>query len=499
MKNREGKMLKVVLTAFIISIGLYLGLSKLGVYFPQIIQYMVDVFDGDYKTNMVEFYLTQLSLTFITITVISALSDNGNIIYWENIAEKKLISPTWTCFLAYTCYSFITIFFTTVALFFDGHNALCFFVFFGINVIVLIMLTMNMVDVYYNREEKKKNLRKMFIKCAHKAKIDVESREEYLNILLGMREQTMKAESTKNYGILKENLFFLAENYEYFGVLDEGMWDSGNIDYIFSCLNDNTMSIVNECISTILRGKLDWMSVHKICEGLQSEVAITNLTKSLNIYNVRNYIQNLRDAALLEALLMHENSGYIKMTDVDKQNIYKTIGTRNVYLDCENIVFSSREVEDYIVKSYLSNLESLFEIAKNNQVIEYTLGEHIYNASYNISNAGDEIIKLMRARTRVTIHGLWRISSPGEPENYKYGEVLEFFNGGVGIAYRTIQDYKDKNIYSNLTYSPDTGHVCVRYLFTEQTIIFLLEEGFLRGENDNYIYSATHEVESELI
>ena len=132
-------------------------------------------------------------------------------------------------------------------------------------------------------------------------------------------------------------------------------------------------------------------------------------------------------------------------------------------------------------------------------MIEYTLGEDIYNASYNISNARDEIAKLMKAEKRITIYGLWRISCPGEPENYKYGEVLEFFNEGVGIAYRTIQDYKDKNIYSNLTYSPDTGHVCVRYLFTEQTIIFLLEEGFLRGENDDYIYSATYEVEGELI
>lgn len=498
-KNAGPKMLKVSLTAIVIGALLYCGLSMLSHFVPQIVDYIAEVFGGDHIGGMIDFYLAQLSLTFITITVTSSLSDNGNIIYWENIAEKKLIAPTWTCFLAYTCYSFITILYTTVALFFDGHNALPFFAFFGINVIALFLLTINMVDVYYNRQEKKEKLRKTFVKCASRAKTDPEAREEYLGILLGMREQTMKAEATKDYAILEENLYFLAENYRLFCVLDEGMQDSGNIDYIFSCLNDNTMGIINECIRIILSGDPDWTGVHKICEGLQSETAISELTHNLNIYNVRNYIQNMRDAALLETLLTLGDASWVAMTDSDKENIRKTIGTRNVYLDSEPILFSTKEVEKIIVNSYISDLEPLCEIAKKDQRIEYTLGEHIYNASYNIGDAGDRISEAMSAVSRITIYGLWRIGAPGYPGNDKYGEVLEFYKGGVGIAYKTLKDYEEGRIYSNLTFNPDTGHVCVRYLATGQSIIFSLEEGFLHGENDEFIYSATKEVNGQLV
>ncbi len=497
-KKNDGKTLKVSLPAILVGAVLYYGLSALANFHPEITQYIADVCGGDYVQYMFDFYLTQLSLTFITITVTSSMSDNGNIIYWENIAEKKLISPTWTCFLAYTCYSFITIFFTTFALFFDGHNALCFFIFFGINVVVLLLLTMNMVDVYYNRQEKKEKLRKTFVKCASEAKEDPQAREEYMQILLGMREQTMKAEATKDYAVLEENLYFLAENYEQFCVLDEGMQDSGNIDYIFSCLNDNTMGIINECIRIILCGNPDWTGVHKICEGLQNEAAVNALTRHLNVYNVRNYIQNLRDSALLQTLLTLKNANWVGMTDSDKENIQKTIGSRNVYLDAEPIVFSTKEVEQCIVKSYISDLEAFCKIAKADERIEFTLGEHIYNASYNIGDAGDRILDAMRADSKVTIYGLWRISCPGYPGSDKYGEVLEFYQGGVGIAYKTIPDYFDGIIYSNLTFSPDTGHVCVRYLATGQSIIFTLEEGFLHGENDDFIYNATKEVDGQL-
>ena len=310
--KKDSKLLKVASVSLVVGALLYRAVraifgTSLGAYFT-------DLFSDSLRDQMINLYIAQLSLTFITITVTGSLSDNSNIIYWENIAEKKLIAPTWTCFLAYTSYSFVTIVFSTIAIFLDGFNAPAFFLFFFLDVLFLRLLTLNMVDVYYNREEKKEKLKNAFIACSKEVVRRKEAgtlagsdcSREFLDMTLGMRQQTMKAYDTKDYRILNENLMFIAENLEYMQAMDDFSHDMGNIDYIFSCLDENTMFTVNECIRIILRRapSLKVSFVNKILDGLLDEKRIKALTTELNRYNVSRYLNNLRDAALAEALLL---------------------------------------------------------------------------------------------------------------------------------------------------------------------------------------------------
>ncbi len=117
-----------------------------GIRLPQI------TLNGD----LLDYYIGLLSLTFITISVMSMLSDKSVIIYWENVAEAKLIKPLFGSFVAYTAYSISATVGAGISVLLG--NSLAFAVFLVINVLILIFLTLTMVDVYYGREQKRRGL-----------------------------------------------------------------------------------------------------------------------------------------------------------------------------------------------------------------------------------------------------------------------------------------------------------------------------------------------------
>lgn len=108
--------------------------------------------------DLLGYYGAQLSLTFITISVMSVLSDKSVVVYWENIAEAKLIKPLFGSFASYTAYSITATVGAGISALLGEH--LAFLVFFALNIPVLILLTLTMVDVYYGREGKKTKLEK---------------------------------------------------------------------------------------------------------------------------------------------------------------------------------------------------------------------------------------------------------------------------------------------------------------------------------------------------
>lgn len=95
------------------------GEIVLGMLFPMPDIFLLEKLRTIGSENGLTLYLSQLSFTFITISVMSVLSDSSNIIYWENIVDRKLIQPKWYCFYAYTTYSFATVLFGGLAALFD--------------------------------------------------------------------------------------------------------------------------------------------------------------------------------------------------------------------------------------------------------------------------------------------------------------------------------------------------------------------------------------------
>ena len=105
------------------------------------------------NADLLDYYIALLSLTFISISVMSVLSDRSVVIYWENIAESKLIKPVFISFAAYTFYSVGAAIGAGISVVLDNHTA--FIIFCALNIITMVLLTFTMVDVYYDRESKK--------------------------------------------------------------------------------------------------------------------------------------------------------------------------------------------------------------------------------------------------------------------------------------------------------------------------------------------------------
>ena len=167
--------------------------------------------------NGLTLYLSQLSFTFITISVMSVLSDSSVVIYWENIVKKKLIEPVWSCFHAYTTYSFATVLFGGIAALIG--LPLIFLIFFVADIFVLMALTFSMIDVYFRHDEKALKLENEFreLVTLEEASEDVlkQNYEKYLKITGKLRTNTILALKDYDSATIEENFKFYARNAEY--------------------------------------------------------------------------------------------------------------------------------------------------------------------------------------------------------------------------------------------------------------------------------------------
>lgn len=169
------------------------------------------------RDNGLTLYLSQLSFTFITISVMSVLSDSSVVIYWENIVKKKLIEPVWSCFFSYTTYSFSTVLFGGIAALLG--LPLLFLLFFILDIFVLMALTYSMIDVYFRHEEKAINLEKEFVELVSMKEGSQEelkrNYDRYLKITSNLRTNTVLALREHDSPTIEENLKFYARNFAF--------------------------------------------------------------------------------------------------------------------------------------------------------------------------------------------------------------------------------------------------------------------------------------------
>lgn len=171
--------------------------------------------------NGLTLYLSQLSFTFITISVMSVLSDSSVVIYWENMVKKKLIEPVWSCFHAYTTYSFATVLFGGIAALIG--LPLISLGFFVVDIFVLMALTFSMIDVYFKHDEKALKLEKEFRELViakeepNEVPQDVlkHDYEKYLRITGKLRTNTILALRAYDSSTIEENFNFYARNAQY--------------------------------------------------------------------------------------------------------------------------------------------------------------------------------------------------------------------------------------------------------------------------------------------
>ena len=158
-----------------------------------------------FDNKMVEFFLGQLSLTFITVSVLSILSDNKKVIYWSCIVEDRLIRPKFRNFYSFCAYGFVLLLFSFVAMV-TGNYALL-GIYFVMSMLIMVFLSLNMVDIYRNDSAKRIELQKQYERLV-RSKNSERREERYKKIHSELHRQTLIAIKNLDYECVEYNIDF---------------------------------------------------------------------------------------------------------------------------------------------------------------------------------------------------------------------------------------------------------------------------------------------------
>ncbi len=177
--------------------------------------------------HLLEMYLTQLSLTFITISVTSVLSDKSATLYWINLVEDNLIHPRYHCFYAYVLYSFAALLICGVAILY--RQQVPFLIFFVFNVVILTILTFSMMTIYFSIDDKQRRAEDEWAKTERLLNTPDKDRktletayQDKESRLMHLKEYTLRAFDAKESDTISRNLDFYGRH-----------CNAGQISYVY--------------------------------------------------------------------------------------------------------------------------------------------------------------------------------------------------------------------------------------------------------------------------
>ena len=130
--------------------------------------------------------MTQISITFIITSLLSVLSSNSIVVFWEDVMARQLIYPKYTNFISLSGYLFASLISSFISLTLFKEYIVISFI---LSVIVAGYLSAKTIGIYYGKDEIKKQLKnelKLYHEAASNAESDAEKRwevkhNEYLN------------------------------------------------------------------------------------------------------------------------------------------------------------------------------------------------------------------------------------------------------------------------------------------------------------------------------
>ena len=164
--SNENKLIFYFLCSFfiivLISVTVCLADSSLGL--------SEKIFDDldEGRALAVDFFLVEVQMAFITLSMSTALTTSSKHVYWEETYTYRLISPVITNFTALSAYTLATLVDGLIWCIVDRITAyrgiLSVFLSFLLAVFFLILLTARMIDANFGRERMKADLEKKLIK-----------------------------------------------------------------------------------------------------------------------------------------------------------------------------------------------------------------------------------------------------------------------------------------------------------------------------------------------
>lgn len=342
-------------------------------FIPNFSKNVVMIMLGDLVDNHeIDLYLAQVSLTFLTISVMSIFSDTNEVVYWKNIVKQMLIEPPARCFKAYFCYSFFALAGATVCIITKYNLGLI--IFFFDNIIALFNLTRIMISCYYGQNSKKKSLEKSLIKQI-----------EEVNRLRIIKDALGNEKSNKEYEIIEEKFQIqkakLREVFDDFEFYTRSAYLNGEYKTVCENLSEygtliahvNDMNL-NLCFDdkeylewyekSTKRGYYDFLLNYYKEKNKRIIGEITSCASN-TIYGNNTIIDNILinlclhskeedfyEYKLLKYFYLLEINSIMRQTDTNKIWSFDEITTYANKLEYEDHLFNQEIIEIYFLNSY---------------------------------------------------------------------------------------------------------------------------------------------------
>ena len=298
---------------------------------------------------------SQITLSFLIITVLSVLSENSVLLLWENRIEEALIRPIMGSFLDFTVYSFGTIICSFI--FYVRKDVKALLYFFVLNITVLTILTFKMLLVYYGRGVRISVLEK---------KYETMSEEKQKEVRKDLLVNTIKAMEVKDLRAAKENISF----YNKIIKAKEELLES-ELEFFsgLSVSEDNFLRILSEELIGVIRiyyaEKLENLKKEYENESLWFEAPTETYIKIDEIYekallNNRELIKNIfKDCPWFEWNMTPEFAKQTRLLGLwicSKEKEYEKIDDKLIKIVPD---FNPEDFLDAAREGYWSNIEKI--------------------------------------------------------------------------------------------------------------------------------------------
>ena len=210
LKLNEHRKLKAIVT-YVLALGFITIICMILNYTEIWADNVVDKYFGgnDMGFTYQDILFTQISVSFIVISLTTVLSSSSKIVYWIDLIQMELVEPILTDFLAYSMYIFACL---TASIYFVVEKSHYVVISFGISIVLMVLLTLKMITVNFESEYTRQKIKMYFDWIATKEK-EGESKL-YKEMISSFVNTNVKYAQEKNVVAFFENFDFLYDKFE---------------------------------------------------------------------------------------------------------------------------------------------------------------------------------------------------------------------------------------------------------------------------------------------
>ena len=321
--------------------------------------------------NKYDMYFTQISVSFIIVSLVSVFSTDSNTVYGVHIVHYKLMKQKYFSFMDIAAYIMGCLLISTYCLIMNSN---CIVIPFFLSIILLVILTKKMIGSYFGKESVKKELERKY-----KQAKDMNS-DEYEKIKKEIVENTYRAIDLKNYQIIEENIELLMENMEYVEYINimyyvgellpdlscnlakkyddkfENIFDN-NVEKYYELLLSNTVKYIEK--NYMFSFAKEMFNLYLYARKKQIDLAIKKYN-SIILKNEKNQDQRKDICRLCNRYLVHMYGGsMIYEKTLDEGNYFALLEFLNAYYK----MLGEIKEKVNIFKNDLMFSERLYQIA----------------------------------------------------------------------------------------------------------------------------------------